>query len=472
MSLIFRGIFYSSLTCLLGGLVGSVVGAWWHLPTLGPVVGSFLAVAFYAAWQALRAQRFWHWLRDTSQPSPRHSGLWGEVGYRVERSVRGLERVIVQEKLQRAQFLSGIEASPNGVMLLDRYHQIEWCNLASASHFGLQRDIDRRQSVTNLIRSPVFVAYLQSEKFEAPVYLGEPGSRQRLMVLVRCYGEGMKLVLSQDVTERDRMDAMRRDFVANVSHEIRTPLTVLSGFIETLTDIPLTEKDRRHVIELMAQQTVRMQGLVSDLLALAQLEGSPPPPPGDWVSSAALMRHGQADALALSAGRHTLSFTGECDFELAGSESELHSALTNLVSNAVRYTAPGGRIEIRFRCRSDGSAELGVQDSGLGIEKDHIPRLTERFYRVDGSRSRETGGTGLGLSIVKHVVQRHNGELEIVSEPGQGSTFCLVFPAMRVRRTPTSVQQAASDALSDHPIPLGTEDAGSLSRFENGSAAL
>lgn len=457
MSVIFRGIFYASLSCLFGGLVGSILGAWWGLPSLGPVVGACLAVTFYATCQAMRAQHFVAWLRDTSHPAPRSSGLWGELGYRVERSVRSLERLIVQEKLQRAQFLSGIEASPNGVMLLDRQHQIEWCNLAAASHFGLQRDIDRRQSVTNLIRSPVFVAYLQGDQFEAPVYLGGPGSRQRLMVLVRCYGEGMKLVLSQDVTERERIDAMRRDFVANVSHEIRTPLTVLSGFIETLSDIPLTEKDRRHVIELMAQQTVRMQGLVSDLLALAQLEGSPPPPHGGWVSAAALMQHGQADALALSAGRHMLSFTGECDFELAGAETELHSALTNLVSNAVRYTPAGGRIEIRFRCRSDGAAELEVQDSGLGIEKDHIPRLTERFYRVDGSRSRETGGTGLGLSIVKHVVQRHDGELEIVSEPGHGSTFRLVFPAMRVRRTPVhngqqvqvqGQQQAASQAFS------------------------
>lgn len=433
MSGVFAGVLYSTLTCLCGTLLGMAVGAVWSFPTFGAMVGAVTSTLLYATLQSLRAQRFSRWLRDTAPQAPRNAGLWGEIGYRVERLVRSLERTLVQERLQRAQFLSGIEASPNGVMMLDRNDQIEWCNSVSAHHFGLQLDNDRRQSVTNLIRSPVFVAYMQGKVFNEPILLGGPGARQRLMVLVRPYGDGMKLVLSQDVTERERNESMRRDFVANVSHEIRTPLTVLSGFIETMGSLPLQEDERRRVIELMTQQTQRMQTLVTDLLILAQLEGSPPPPPGRWVPVSRLMQQSQADASALSGGRHPLSFSGEMDFELAGAESELQSALTNLVSNAVRYTPAGGGIAVRCGLRADGMAELEVQDSGVGIEKEHIPRLTERFYRVDGSRSRETGGTGLGLSIVKHVVQRHGAEMDVRSELGRGSTFRLIFPLTRVR---------------------------------------
>lgn len=433
MSSVFRGILYSTSTCLLGGVLGMALGGAWDVPSLGALLGAVSGTLLYATLQSLRAQRFLRWLRDTTSAAPRDAGLWGEVGYRVERTVRALERTIINERLQRAHFLSGIEASPNGVMLLDPNDQIEWCNSVSAMHFGLQRDNDRRQSVTNLIRSPVFVAYMQSKVFAAPILLGGPGARQQLMVLVRPYGDSMKLVLSQDVTERERNESMRREFVANVSHEIRTPLTVLAGFIETMAGVPLSEDERRRVIELMSQQTQRMQTLVADLLTLAQLEGSPPPPPGRWVRVAALWQQAQADALALSGGRHQISFMGDPSFELAGAESELQSALTNLVSNAVRYTPPGGSVSVRCGLRADGAAELEVQDTGVGIEKDHIPRLTERFYRVDGSRSRDTGGTGLGLSIVKHVLQRHHGELDVRSELGKGSTFKLVFPPTRVR---------------------------------------
>jgi len=226
---------------------------------------------------------------------------------------------------------------------------------------------------------------------------------------------------------------MRRDFVANVSHEIRTPLTVLSGFIETLNNLPLTEVERRRVLELMSQQTTRMQTLVGDLLTLAQLEGSPRPSADRWVSLQKVFAQVRADAEALSAGRHTLSFDGADGAQIAGTEAELLSAIANLVNNAVRYTSAGGRIDVAWKARADGTGELEVRDTGIGIEREHLPRLTERFYRVDGSRSRDTGGTGLGLSIVKHVAQRHGGELEMRSEPGKGSSFTLLFPAARVR---------------------------------------
>jgi two-component system phosphate regulon sensor histidine kinase PhoR len=237
---------------------------------------------------------------------------------------------------------------------------------------------------------------------------------------------------------------MRRDFVANVSHEIRTPLTVLAGFIETMTNLPLTEVERKRVLTLMAQQADRMGTLVSDLLTLAQLEGSPRPHADRWVALAPLFAQVAVDAKVLSAGRHTLVFPASTDAQIAGAPNELLSAITNLVNNAVRYTPEGGRIELGWKVLTDGAGEIGVTDTGPGIAREHLPRLTERFYRVDGSRSRDTGGTGLGLSIVKHVAQRHGGELDIHSELGRGSLFRLVFPAARVRAAAPSVQAAST----------------------------
>jgi len=236
------------------------------------------------------------------------------------------------------------------------------------------------------------------------------------------------------VTERLRAESMRRDFVANVSHEIRTPLTVLAGFVETMASLPLSAGERGRVLTLMQQQTDRMQMLVSDLLTLAQLEGSPRPPADRWVPLAPLMQRVAADARRLSAGRHTITLTEDAaPMSLAGTEAELVSAVANLATNAVRYTPDGGHIGLAWQLRGDGSVEIDVRDTGIGIAREHVPRLTERFYRVDGSRARETGGTGLGLAIVKHVVQRHGGNLDVESSPGKGSRFRLILPAARVR---------------------------------------
>jgi two-component system, OmpR family, phosphate regulon sensor histidine kinase PhoR len=381
-----------------------------------------------------RGYRLINWLRGSQeQQAPRDAGFWGELGYRVERSIRLREQGLAQERLRLEQFLSAIEASPNGVLMLDQNDQIVWCNSVSADHFGLDPQRDRRQRITNLVRSPAFVAYLQQEDFADAVSFAKPRGDGTLSVLLRPYGEGMKLVLSQDITDRERNEAMRRDFVANVSHEMRTPLTVLAGFIETMDNLPLTEVERKRVLELMGQQTQRMQTIVSDLLTLAQLEGSPRPAADRWVALAPLLAQVEVDARALSGGRHEVHVAAVGTVELAGAQSELLSAINNLVNNAVRYTPEGGRIDVSWTLLEDGSAELAVSDTGMGIAREHIPRLTERFYRVDGSRSRDTGGTGLGLSIVKHVVQRHGAELDIQSEPGKGSRFRLVFPAARVR---------------------------------------
>jgi two-component system phosphate regulon sensor histidine kinase PhoR len=260
----------------------------------------------------------------------------------------------------------------------------------------------------------------------------------------------LKLVLSQDITERERTDAMRRDFVANVSHEIRTPLTVLAGFVETLASVPLTATEQPRVLALMRQQADRIQALVDDLLTLAQLEGSPRPAPDHWVTLDPLLAQVRADAQLLSAARHRIEMAAVPGCQVAGIESELASAMGNLVSNAIRYTPEGGVIEIAWRVReSDGCGEFEVRDTGIGIAREHLPRLTERFYRVDGGRTRtsgEAGGTGLGLAIVKHVMQRHGGELEIQSEPGKGSSFKLVFPAARVRVAVAAGATAAESA--------------------------
>jgi two-component system, OmpR family, phosphate regulon sensor histidine kinase PhoR len=416
---------------LLGGLFGSSPGgAPW-----GAILGAALAVGLLVLFDGLRGHRLMTWLRGPQGgTAPRDAGFWGEMGYRFERAVRVRDLAIETERGRLEQFLSAIEASPNGVMLLDAGDQIEWCNSVAADHFGLDPVRDRRQRVTNLLRAPTFVAYLQRGDFGDAVQFSETLGRRTFSVLVRPYGDGMKLVLSNDITERERADAMRRDFVANVSHEIRTPLTVLAGFVETMVDLPLTEVERKRVLVLMAQQTDRMQALVADLLTLAQLEGSPRPAADRWLPVADLMKRAGADAASLSGGRHQLSVSGGDDAEIAGSDTELLSALGNLVNNAVRYTPAGGRIDLRWAWREDGGAEVEVVDTGLGIAREHLGRLTERFYRVDGSRSRETGGTGLGLSIVKHVVQRHGGEIDIQSEPGRGSRFRLSFPAVRVRQ--------------------------------------
>jgi two-component system phosphate regulon sensor histidine kinase PhoR len=249
------------------------------------------------------------------------------------------------------------------------------------------------------------------------------------------------LLLSRDVTALQQAEAMRRDFVANVSHEIRTPLTVLGGFVETLQTLSLTEPERERYLGMMALQAQRMQTLVNDLLTLSRLEGSPPPGLADWLSMPLLMAQLEREARALLAvladktGRElTLVFDSQCQCELSGSSSELLSATSNLVSNAVRYTPPNGEVHVCVAPLQDGSVEFSVRDTGPGIAPEHIPRLTERFYRVDRSRSRDTGGTGLGLAIVKHVAQRHGAELTIASTPGQGSRFSIIFPVERVRQ--------------------------------------
>jgi two-component system phosphate regulon sensor histidine kinase PhoR len=435
----------AAVATLLGGWVGFAASE--GSPVIAALTGAGCAAAVVSSTDLARGYRLIRWLRGPMDvPAPRDTGLWGELAYRVERSLRMREREIAHERDRLSQFLKAIEASPNGVLLADANHQIDWCNAVAADHFGLDPQRDRGQPLTNLIRAPVFVSYLQSGRFDEAVTFANPRAAGMLSVLVRPYAEGQLLVLSLDVTERERADAMRRDFVANVSHEIRTPLTVLAGFVETLRRVPLSDAERQRVLETMQQQTDRMRALVGDLLTLAKLEGSPRPPPDQWVELDGLLSRVESDTRALSAGRHRIEFVSESGTQLAGAEAELLSAIGNVVSNAVRYTPEGGRIGVSWSTRSDGRGVIEVRDSGIGVAREHIPRLVERFYRVDASRARDTGGTGLGLSIVKHVMQRHGGELEIESAPGAGSSFRLVLPSARVRQQPTTVRPTQARA--------------------------
>jgi two-component system phosphate regulon sensor histidine kinase PhoR len=324
-------------------------------------------------------------------------------------------------------------AMPDGLVILDGSNRIEWCNQKSEQHFGLDARRDFGQLVTYLVRQPQFAEALGGGYAEPLTLRSSHGADLVLSVLIVPYEENRKLIISRDVTDRERVETMRRDFVANVSHELRTPLTVIGGFLETIADMetPNPELIRRSV-PLMSDQAKRMQTLVEDLLTLSRLESEGNPAREEPVNVPDVMRGLYHDALALSAGRHKVVLLLESPAWVNGAEDELRSAFGNLVSNAIRYTPAGGEVRLLWKAAADGDTVFSVRDTGIGIEPQHLPRLTERFYRVDRGRSRETGGTGLGLAIVKHVVNRHGAKLEVSSEPGRGSCFSVVFSANRV----------------------------------------
>ncbi len=427
---------------LLGAALADLATGGLHLP--GAMAGMLLASVLWVLTDSLRGEQMLRWLRggDIHGNAVRF-GFWGEVASRARKLVQLQEEQTENSDARLRAFLAAIQASPSGVMLLDRRNHIEWCNLTAADQFGLDAERDQQQAVVNLIRAPEFIAYLTTGDFSRETMIHvqtRSGARGRkISVQIHPYGEGSKLLLSRDVTAIEQAEAMRRDFVANVSHEIRTPLTVLAGFIETLQTLPLDAADRARYLTLMEQQSLRMQTLVQDLLTLSQLEGSPSPATDDWIDVAPLLRQIEDDARALSgvlAGReetHRFEINFQDRVEIAGAASELQSAFANLAGNAVRYTEPGGTIGISFQLNADGGAVFAVKDTGPGIAPEHLSRLTERFYRVDRSRSRESGGTGLGLAIVKHVAQRHGAELRIESEFGKGATFSIALPANRIR---------------------------------------
>ncbi|SAL35637.1 phosphate regulon sensor histidine kinase PhoR [Caballeronia humi] len=413
----------AALSALIGAFLGVRVALAFAVVVL--VVQSFIST--------FHTQRLWRLLdAPVYGEVPSALGIWGEIYYRLHKLAKRWHAQVRQVEQQHSRFIQAIQASPNGVAMLDDRDQIEWCNAIAETHFGLDAKRDLRQHVTHLVRQPEFVRYLNSHHYEEMLVMRGMGVRRHytLSVQVFPYGENRKLILTQDITELERTDSMRRDFVANVSHELKTPLTVLSGFLETMRELPLDEADRARYLEMMDQQASRMQNIVRDLLVLANLEGDMRPPSDDLLDMRAVLRHLEDDANNLSGGRHRITFNADEALTVAGAETEIVSALGNLVTNAIRYTPDGGTIDVVWQ-RVKDRAVFSVRDSGLGIPAEHIPRLTERFYRVDRSRSRDTGGTGLGLAIVKHVLQRHHAELDVKSEEGRGSTFIVRFPAAR-----------------------------------------
>ncbi len=429
--------------------VGSAIG-FWAAYLEGLIAGGVLAAIAWLAVDSLYAVRFMGWLRHelgnestatVAELIPALPGIWGLAADRVRRLLVKRDRLVKDGQSRLEEFLAAMQASPSGVVLLDAQDRIEWCNQMATQHFGFDAQRDVLQHVSNLVRAPAFKAYMASNDFSHDVVISgsasTPGRPVNLSVHIHAYGADRKLLLSRDITAVELAEAMRRDFVANVSHEIRTPLTVLSGFIETLQTLPLKAPERERYLALMAQQSQRMQTLVSDLLTLSRLEGSPQPGGNDWISTQGMLANCEQDAHALSVlvapHGHDIVFEKGQPSTVAGVHNELYSAMSNLVTNAVRYTPDAGAIHVSWKILNDGRGEFRVKDTGPGIAPEHLPRLTERFYRIDRSRSRETGGTGLGLAIVKHVAQRHGAELHIESVLGQGSVFSMTFPAVRVR---------------------------------------
>lgn len=411
-----------------------------------PFAGPVWALALFAGGLLLSAlhtvrklSQLVRWARsDMGTPMPPGGGVWGIAFSALNRRTKQSQALRADLSARLGRFLEASQAMPDGVAILDRQHVIGWMNAAAEDHFGLNPQKDLGAPITNLVRQPDFVSYLEGENYGDPLILRPMRSIVRTLALqVVEFGDGQKLLLSRDISQLERLERVRRDFVANVSHELKTPLTVVIGFVETLLDaLPeLPREEAEHYLKLAMEQAQRMQRLVDDLLTLSALETDSPPPSEEPVDVVGLLEEVRRDAEALSAGRHRIEVESEEDggagTVLLGSAKELRSACVNLASNAVRYTPAGGRITLRWKRTADGG-EFSVEDNGIGIEAEHIPRLTERFYRVDRGRSRETGGTGLGLAIVKHVLTRHQATLQVDSEPGRGSRFTVRFPARRV----------------------------------------
>jgi two-component system phosphate regulon sensor histidine kinase PhoR len=440
-------MFFSVLELLLYVLVAAVPG-WFAGGVVGVLAAVCLALLVHAGVLIWRIHRFGQWLSvPLLQLDLPWRGVWLEMSLRIVRLVRMHEKQAALHEKRLKDFLLAIQASPNGVVLLDEASRIEWCNNTAATHLGLDSKKDHLQHIVHLVRDPVFAKYFSQDEHSTEVIIDGRSSSVlnalKLSVQLHPYGDGRLLLLTRDITALAQADAMRRDFVANVSHEIRTPLTVLSGFVETLQSIPLDANETQQYLQLMSVQSDRIQSLVVDLLTLSQLEGSQSPAVQEKVHLPALMTHIHADAMALTellaakggGSMHQIDMDPVPDVTLLGSRSELISAVSNLINNAIRYTPLGGRIHLKWSLTPEG-ALFAVKDSGPGIAAEHLPRLSERFYRVDRSRSRETGGTGLGLAITKHVMQRHGGELRMESVVGQGSTFKLYLPYSRVSSHP------------------------------------
>jgi two-component system, OmpR family, phosphate regulon sensor histidine kinase PhoR len=402
---------------------------------------AFSSLVIWIFFQLWHLRKMTQWLEDFKlNKTPTGLGTWDVLFSAVFRLARSYERQQAQLKLMLSSFRSATEAMPDGVVSLDDHHQITYASRRAALHLNLRVPDDYGRNILNLLRHPDFSEYLEQNQWSEPVTLtGVPGDGRTLQVQLIPYGEREQLLLTRDVTEVLKLETTRRDFVANVSHELKTPLTVISGFVETLQELPLDKHQRADILETIRTQAQRMQRLIEDLLVLSRIESDKTPPAEDHLDMRKTLQQLAQDADHLSRGKHQVALGQPLSPDLLiGDEQELASAFGNLVSNAIRYTPAHGTITLSWRRNEEGQGVFEVRDTGPGIEPEHIGRLTERFYRVDKGRSRSTGGTGLGLAIVKHIASRHNAHLRIESALGQGSQFALVFPTQRLLREPPS----------------------------------
>jgi two-component system phosphate regulon sensor histidine kinase PhoR len=408
-----------------GAIFGAVTG-------LAVAAGVLLLMLLAHTVQLARLQR---WLKAPAERDiPDAWGAWGNVFVDLYRVLRHEQRARARIEADLEVFSQAAEASPDGLVFLDKENRILWCNRVAEQHLGLRGERDTGLPVANLVRLPGFAEFLAGAK-EGESLTYRPQDRKGKVYVIEAirFGRDRKLLISFDVTQIERAEAMRRDFVANISHELRTPLTVIAGYLEHMRAEPAPDAaELKRQLAIVDEQVGRMQRLVDDLLTLSRLEDEEAQRPAEETFDVReLIYDVSAEGRQLSGGRHSITCEVVPAF-LKGSREELHSAFANLVSNAVRYTPAGGRIVLRWNMH-EGKGVFSVEDTGIGIAEEHIPRLTERFYRVDRGHSRETGGTGLGLAIVKHVLLRHQANLEIRSVPGGGSTFSAVFPAWRTR---------------------------------------
>lgn len=428
-TIVFR-LFLLALGMLLAAMIGDWISGYW-----GAIFGAIGFSLFVYSLHVRSGLKVIDWLDDFKPENvPMVSGWWDELAAKLFKSLK--LQIRQQKALSNAlgSFRTAAQALPDGVVNLDSTGNIIWCNETAQRFLGLKLSTDLGYPLSNLVRSPEFSKYLQSEQWEHPLKIKSPRNNGKILSIqaVR-YGDQQMLVLVRDITALERVESIRRDFIANVSHELKTPLTVLTGFLETFRDMPLSSDQKEEYLQLMYGQAIRMESLVEDLLILSALESGRNKNDEDPVDLKAIAQNAVRDGEQLSTGKHIIvyNFTNENLFT-NGSEQELQSAFTNIVTNAVRYTPEGGHIKITLTTTEDDLgrqvAQFSVKDSGIGIAPEHIPRLTERFYRVDRSRSRESGGTGLGLAIVKHVLSRHHGELIIDSTLNVGSTFTIQVP--------------------------------------------
>lgn len=411
--------------CLLLGLLTDVTTA---------LMAFSMALLLYIVNHIRWVHRLYRWLqKPLLNHIPNGTGIWEDIFAMLYHEQRKHSRNQNQLSSSLERFRHATSALPDGVVVLNKKNEIEWFNGPAEKQLGLDKTQDENQPIHYLVRHGDFVKYLQAENYSEPIKLKSWRSPDTtLEIQLIPFGTKQKLLITRDVSALEKTEVMRRDFIANVSHELRTPLTVVGGFLETLADMDGEVTDTaKPYFDMMQQQTTRMRHIIEDLLTLSQIESNAKSTEDIEINMANLLQLVQNDAKGLSLDKHTIHANIDPTLNISGTYNELQSAFSNLVSNAIRYTPDGGEIFITWQLQQDDPV-FSVRDTGIGIEQHHIDRLTERFYRVDSSRSRETGGTGLGLSIVKHILFRHQATLVITSEVNVGSTFSIHFPKARM----------------------------------------